>query len=65
MTEKEATGELMLRGKVGASRGSLPGVKVRLETVFQLTVATQRLSEDRGNKGRKGGAKKREVAPSG
>lgn len=58
---RRATVERRLRGKVGASRGSLPGVEVRLETVFQLTVATQSLSEDRGNKG--GG--EREVAPSG
>lgn len=56
MTEKVATVESDRQG--GGIERELPGVKVRLETVFQLTVATQRLSEDRGDKGRKGGKEK-------
>lgn len=45
-------------------RGSLRRVKARLETVSQLTVATQRLSKGRGNRGGRR-AKRKEVAARG
>lgn len=57
-TETEATAELRQRGKVRVLRVSSPGVKVRVETVCRLTVATQRQVEKR----RKEGANKKEEA---
>lgn len=56
VTEKEGTAEHRLRGKV--KRRSLPWVKSRLETLSQLTVATQRLSKGQREQRRKEGKEK-------
>ena len=63
VTEQEATTRPRCGGKVRIiKRGSLHRVRVRLETVPQLTVATERLAK--GTRGGRG-ARRKEVAARG